>query len=134
MSEKEYLAEEFYPEDLDYEDYSGEGVMLKDGIKIKSKLKPCYNFQSIEFELEIDPFDPKDLDSMKKAYINVLAALKEATDEIIPATSNTNNPDPPSEAQIKLLNKFGCKWTKATTKAQARELINKAIEKAEAGR
>lgn len=131
---------QFYEQNIDFDDDLNNEDALDEIFKDEFlpngpfilKLKPCYNFQSIEFEIVIDDMSEAEIKKLKNTYKKVLGALKEATDEIIPVTSNPNNPDPPTEAQIKLLNKFGCKWTKSTTKAQARELINAAIERADA--
>ena len=94
--------------------------------------KPVYNFQSIEFDIVVNPNDPESMENMKGVYSQVLNCLMQVSVEQpnqpgakrIPAPENR-----PSESQIAIMDRFGIKYDQYTTKKEAQELIEKSCKK-----
>ena len=94
--------------------------------KTYAKLKPCWNFQSIEFEMEVDLDDNQSLDALEKAYSDVLLRLVRAT-----ATApQEEKPVLASEKQKQIMKAHGIKFDDKTTNEEAQKLIQSSIEKA----
>ena len=110
----------------------------------KVKVKPVYNFQSIEIELEFDEVQ-KIIDWINFNYADILEAIKESTDEVIAPANNQQpvqrrsvqqpprkkNYDPlemPSERQYEIMDRFGIEYDDLTTKEEARKLIQESMK------
>lgn len=97
------------------------------------KLKPVYNFQSAEFEIEID-IDSEDYDEqIAKAfsiYSDLLMGLKNIAPEQPaqpkPVAKKTTNEEPATKGQLNYLDSLGIPYPDNLTKKEAFELINKA--------
>lgn len=88
------------------------------------KCKPTYQFQSIEFDYSIQTVD--DLPKMFEMYNKVLKGLM----EIAPIQDKPAQPKEPlaTENQKRIMDKFGIKYTSATTSKEAQKLIQKSID------
>lgn len=91
---------------------------------IKFKCKPCWNFQSIEFEIE------GTVEEAVKLYEEVLLKLVEIS-PAQDAKSQKRQPPlhPASEKQKEIMKKFGIKFDSFTSKEEAQALIQKSIDK-----
>ena len=89
------------------------------------KLKPVWQFQSVEFEVK---GTKKDIPAIMDLYSTVLAKLM----EIAPEQNKQVQPavKMPSDAQKELMRKFGIPFTAQTTAKEAQELIKESVEKA----
>lgn len=87
------------------------------------KCKPCYNFQSVEFEFEGTKYD---LDELMEVYSLVLQMLK----AIAPDQANGKPvvKEPATDKQLTLLKKLGVKFDKFISKEEARKLIKEAMD------
>lgn len=94
--------------------------------KTYAKLKPCWNFQSIEFEMEVDLDDKESLDALEKAYSDVLQRLTIAT----AVAHQEEKPVLASEKQKQIMKAHGIKFDDKTTNEEAQKLIQSSIEKA----
>lgn len=94
--------------------------------KTYAKLKPCWNFQSIEFEMEVDLDDNESLDALEKAYSDVLKRLARATAIAL----QEEKPVLASEKQKQIMKAHGIKFDDKTTNEEAQKLIQSSIEKA----
>lgn len=94
--------------------------------KTYAKLKPCWNFQSIEFEMEVDLDDNESLDALEKAYSDVLQRLVRAT----AVAPQEEKPVLASEKQKQIMKAHGIKFDDKTTNEEAQKLIQSSIEKA----
>lgn len=98
------------------------------------KCKPVYNFQSIEFEMDIDITDASDLNAVFNLYFNILEGLKKIAPEQ-PALAKPVAPkkEPKKElltlGQKNFLTSLGIPFDDTTTKEEANELIKKATRK-----
>lgn len=90
--------------------------------KIILKCKPTYNFQSIEFEWELD----NDIDEMFEFYKIVVDGLKE-----IAPTQPTEKVmgEPATSKQLDILKLYGIPHKGNISKSQADELIKKNMKK-----
>lgn len=91
---------------------------------IKFKCKPCWNFQSIEFEVE------GTVEEAVKLYEEVLLKLVEIS-PAQDAKSQKRQPPlhPASDKQKEIMKKFGIKFDSFTSKEEAQALIQKSIDK-----
>ena len=94
--------------------------------KTCAKLKPCWNYQSIEFEMEVDLDDKESLDALEKAYSDVLQRLVRAT----AVAHQEEKPVLASEKQKQIMKAHGIKFDDKTTNEEAQKLIQSSIEKA----
>ena len=94
--------------------------------KTYAKLKPCWNFQSIEFEMEVDLDDKESLDALEKAYSDVLQRLVRAAASV----PQEEKPVLASEKQKQIMKAHGIKFDDKTTNEEAQKLIQSSIEKA----
>ena len=95
--------------------------------KTYAKLKPCFNFQSIEFEMEVDLDDKESLDRMQQAFSDVLERLVKAT---AVAPTQEERPELATERQKQIMKAHGIKFDANTTNEEAQKLIEASIEKA----
>lgn len=98
---------------------------------MKFKLKPIYNFQSVEFEFE-GTLEELENEGMAAYYV-VLKALKEATDSVIPpntpaAGKPAKQAEPATPAQLKMLKALGIPTEPGLTKQEAFVLIKENKE------
>lgn len=94
--------------------------------KITLKCKPCYNFQSVEFEYTIETLE--ELDTMMNIYSKILQdliAIAPAQEAKEPEVKE----EPASEKQIELMKKLKIAIPEDCTKEQARVLIANVFEK-----
>ena len=96
--------------------------IIEDEPVVILKCKPCYNFQTIEFEWEVNT--EEDVLAMFDFYANILKGLKKITDG-----EAENKEEPASEKQIEVMDKFHIKYPKNVTKKEAQELIKKSMGK-----
>ena len=94
--------------------------------KITFKCKPCYNFQSVEFEYTIDT--PEEIDTMMNIYNMILQNLIS-----IAPNQEAKEPEvkeePASEKQLELMKKLKITAPENCTKEQARVLIAEVFNK-----
>lgn len=89
--------------------------------RITFKCKPCYNFQSIEFEITTG-----DLEEVKAWYQAVVEMLM----EIAPAQPNDKIvADPATDKQKEILKKYGITFKANISKEEANKLIQKSMGK-----
>lgn len=95
---------------------------------MKFKCKPTWNFQSIEFEWEIEGnVDTKtQYDKMIECYAMCLKSLM----EIAPEQPEKTREPLASDSQKQIMKNYGIEFDKNTTAKQAQELIKQSIEKA----
>lgn len=92
------------------------------------KCKPVWAFQSVEYEVEVDPNNPKEIAEAFDFYSTVLNKLMEIAPE---QSKQVAQPvKMPSDAQKELMRKFGIPFTAQTTAKEAQELIQKSVDKA----
>ena len=89
--------------------------------------KPTYNFQSIEFEMEVDLDDKESLDRMQEAFSEVLSRLVKAS---AVAPTQEERPELATERQKQIMKAHGIKFDANTTNEEAQKLIEASIEKA----
>lgn len=96
------------------------------------KLKPCYNFQSVE--VEFVGTKEELLNEGLEMYEDILRGLQIATDSVIEAPTKKdrrdNIPKEPlaTEGQKKAMVMYGIDFNKHTTKAEATRLITASME------
>ena len=94
------------------------------------KLKPCYQFQSIEFEVVATK---EEIPEVIDLYSTVLNKLMEITPE-----QSKNQPQPTvklaSDSQKEILRKYNIPFTLKTTAAEAQKLISESLEKQKASK
>lgn len=92
--------------------------------KIKYKLKPVWQFQSIEFEVEATKAE---LPQVMDLYSEVLSKLMEITPEqkkeILPTVKLA------SDKQKETMRKFDIPFTLKTTAEEAQKLIQESVDK-----
>lgn len=99
---------------------------------MKLTCKPCYNFQTIEFEYEVKSQD--DFDEMTALYNQCLEMLQEIAPEqskqpqIKPKAFQMSK-DLATDGQLSYMRGLGIKIPKGCTKKQAWVLIKEAKEK-----
>lgn len=97
------------------------------------KAKPCFNFQSIEFEMEINT--KEDWDRFIAIYTRCYKALRAIAPEDVGKSGKkpqTRKPiqDPATEAQISIMEKHGIEIPPNCTRKRASKLIEESITKA----
>lgn len=106
-------------------------IMLKEVYTFK--LKPVYNFQSIEVEFVGTKEDL--METGLTMYEEILRGLQIATDSVIEAPTKRdrrdNIPKEPlaTDGQKKIMSMYGIEFTNKTTKAEATKLITANMEK-----
>lgn len=97
---------------------------------IKCKCKPTYNFQSIEFEWELDLDDGNSICNMFDLYDDLLENLQLSA-PVQPTAQKKEEvvEDPATEKQLQILNKFKIKHSPNVSKREANELIQKSMRK-----
>lgn len=101
------------------------------GIRVKAK--PVFNFQSVEFDWDVN--SQKDLDEMFVWYKKCLDKLV----EVAPDQANRNERDSSKKAvdreplaterQREIMRIHGIKFDSKTTRSEATELINQSMNK-----
>ena len=92
------------------------------------KCKPCYNFQTVEFDYMVS--DDSDLDEMMELYNNILQRLmKVAVAQPAPVKMPEKPENPATDAQLKILKQFGIKFKPNISKEEAHTLIKKSYDK-----
>lgn len=96
------------------------------------KAKPCFNFQSIEFEMEINT--KEDWDRFIAIYTRCYKALRAIAPEDPSKAKKTLKPvkveDPATESQIAIMEKHGIDIPANCSRKQASKLIEKSIKEA----
>lgn len=87
------------------------------------KCKPCYNFQSVEFEFLGSEYD---LAEMMELYGTIVNMLKDIAPEQVGAKMPVK--EPASDKQVNLLKKLGVQFSKNISKEEARKLIKEAMD------
>jgi len=115
--EEEENEEEELDEDIDLSDFD-------DDKQFVFHCKPCYNFQSIEFDF-VGSYEQ--IDDMIEIYKTVLDKLA----KIAPAQPNNNKPTEAlaTDRQKEIMKQYGIKFTASTTLKEAQKLINESIGK-----
>ena len=93
---------------------------------VNAKLKPCWNFQSAEFEMLVDLDEKESLDELERAYSNVLQRLV----RVAAIAPQEEKPALASEKQKQIMKAHGIKFDDKTTNEEAQKLIQSSIEKA----
>lgn len=90
------------------------------------KCKPCYNFQSVEFDFNVVDLD-NDLPVLFELYKKVIDGLKEIAPE---QPDKAKRPSAPlaTDSQKQIMKVHGIEFTENTTRVEAQELIAKSIE------
>lgn len=97
------------------------------------KAKPCFNFQSVEFEMEVKTnLDWKEFLSL---YARIYNGLKAIAPEDVGKSGKKQQPkkpmqDPATEAQISIMEKHGIEIPPNCTRKRASKLIEESITKA----
>ena len=94
---------------------------------LKVKCKPTFNFQSIEFETEIDETNPRDFEQLKTLYSSFVQILKDVapTQEETPKGSEKLA----SPAQLSILDRFNIPYNKGITAMDAGRLIEENMKR-----
>lgn len=101
-----------------------EEIEIVEEKKFTFKCKPCWNFQSIEFEVE------STIEEALKLYETVLLKLVEISPAQDSKSAKRQPPlHPASEKQKEIMKKFGIKFDSFTSKEEAQELIQRSIDK-----
>ena len=93
--------------------------------------KTVFNFQSIEFDIVVNPNDPESMEYMKGVYSQVLNCLMAVAVEQPNQPGAKKEPAPedqPTEKMKDIMDKYGIKYDKYTTKKQAQALIEKSLK------
>lgn len=95
------------------------------------KAKPCFNFQSVEFEQEINT--KEDWDKFIALYSKIYKALQAIAPEDGKAKKPQKKPiaDPATEGQLKTMEAYGIEIPPNCTRKMASKLIEKSIKEAE---
>ena len=93
---------------------------------LKFKCKPCWNFQSVEFEVEIE--DKSKLPEVMDLYSDVLSRLmlispEQKKDNNVPAIKLA------SDRQKEIMQQYNIPFTIKTTAEEAQKLIQESIDK-----
>lgn len=92
------------------------------------KCKPTYNFQSIEFEMQVD--NDCDLVIALNYYETLLKELiRIAPEQPTNPSNKKTNYTPATEKQMEILRRFGIKCKIGVSKQEANKLIQESIEK-----
>lgn len=123
MNQKEY--EELFEE---LPDAPAEPIVFTQEETYVFKIKPVWQFQSIEVEIK---GTKKDISKVMDLYTDLLSGLM----KIAPEQKRELNEAKPtiklaSEAQKVLMRKFNISFTANTTAAEAQKLIQKSVEEA----
>lgn len=110
------------------------GAKMEEANKMKVKIKPVYNFQSIE--IEFDVFSTQEIiDFIKFDYLDILSELKTSTDAIIKPIENQPKQvvkQKPVELatpkQKEIMEQYGIEFDDNISKADAVRLIKASIE------
>lgn len=96
---------------------------------MRLKAKPSYNFQSVEFEVEIQC--QKDYDNFLIWYRRIYKDLREiAPEEGAKQPKKAKAKEPlATEGQIQIMEKYGIEVPDGCTKKQASKLITESIER-----
>lgn len=90
--------------------------------------KPVYNFQSIEFDIEINPNNPDDIDRMFGIYSAILTRLQGiSVDQPKPIYMAPKEPLA-SEKQKEIMDRYNIPYTNKTTQKQATKLISDSMK------
>lgn len=99
---------------------------------IKLRCKPTFNFQSIEFEYDVEENNSESITNCMKIYKELIDALI----AVAPEQESVKKPvrkivsEPATEKQIAIMEKFGIKFKDTISKSEAQALIKSSIEKA----
>ena len=96
------------------------------------KCKPTFQFQSIEFDYNVDDNSDvvaeQDIKDMLELYAKILKGLM----EIAPIQDQKQAPRPAeplaTDKQKDIMNRFGIKYTAQTTAKEAQKLIQKSMD------
>lgn len=125
----EELEEMFKAEEEEFntgsieEDYQDNSLLMH--------CKPVFNFQSIEFDIVVNPNDPESMEYMKGVYSQVLNCLMAVAVEQPNQPGAKKEPpleDRPTVKMIEIMDKYGINYDKYTTKKQAQALIEKSLK------
>ena len=90
------------------------------------KCKPCYNFQSVEFEYNCAP---SEIPQMMEIYKMIIDELQKIAPEQIGSKQAPSKPvEMATENQYKLMKKLGIEWSKPMSKEEARKVIARAMK------
>lgn len=92
------------------------------------KAKPCFNFQSIEFEMEVNNKD--DWAKFISIYNRCYKALKAIAPETEKKAQKKPAPDPVTDSQLEIMQKHGIEVPDNCTRKQAAKLIEDSIKRA----
>lgn len=116
---------EIWEDEEDYEDY---GQYVPEELPERSyifKCKPCYNFQSVEFEYSCAP---SEIPQMMEIYKMIIDELQKIAPEQIGSKQAPSKPvEMATENQYKLMKKLGIEWSKPMSKEEARKVIARAM-------
>lgn len=96
------------------------------------KAKPCFNFQSVEFEMEINTTE--DWKRFLNLYAKIYNGLKAIAPEDPSKAKKTLKPvkveDPATDSQLEIMEKHGIEIPPNCSRKQASKLIEKSIKEA----
>lgn len=92
------------------------------------KAKPCFNFQSVEFEMEIN--SNEDWENFLKWYSRIYKALQKIAPETEKKPAKKPPVDPATEQQLSIMEKHGIDIPENCTRKQAAKLIEESIKRA----
>ncbi len=95
--------------------------------KIKVKCKPTYQFQSIEFEWEVDLDEDLELTTM--GMFNFYNTLLQGLIKIAPTQDSKEPFEPATAKQLEILKKFKLSNKQNISKQEATILIQKSLKK-----
>ena len=92
------------------------------------KAKPCFNFQSVEFEMEVNNAD--DYAKFFAVYTKIYKSLQ----IVAPETQKQKQPkrvqaDPATEQQIAIMERYGIDIPEGCSRKKASKLIEESIKK-----
>lgn len=127
---KEFNEDEF-PFDMD-EEIEDEEVPtfgdVEDSTLIICHCKPVYNFQSIEFDMEINPNDPEQIDAMFGFYSTMIKKLQDiSVDQPKPVYVAPKEPLA-TDRQKEIMDRFHIPYSDKTTMKQAQKLITESMK------
>jgi hypothetical protein len=95
---------------------------------IKCKCKPCFNFQSVEFEYEVST--KEDIEDMMAIYKLFLDGLQNIApvQTVVKPEAPEKKMELATEKQVELAKKIGLKLPKVCSKEDAQRLIKEHLE------
>lgn len=101
---------------------------VEDSELILCHCKPVFNFQSVEFDMEINPNDPEQIDKMFGLYACMVKKLQEVAVDQPKAVYIPPKEPMATPKQKEIMDRYHIPYNEKTTMKQAQKLITESLK------